>query len=607
MFCKIYHIDKEVKPELITKYLEFKKNYDIITDDINIKYHLEKTGYSCKTLSEIFPDVDPISSQIYNSTVKKIEEYQSCLSLITYNETSIFTLLEPLLRDDLLLINKFDFLLNEKQNFVIIFRNLTHSLFLLNKLAREVDFETFHESKIKHISEHGINLISSIQEKNSFRKKLFLTFKKNSNKNILKSVEEKIKFLKNQQHLSLFFLTPSTRYVLNPIFSIVEQFEQNNAPNHMISFDHALVDELKKDNFSISDFSRESLLLSNNIQNNQNGKQLLENILKIAKEKKLESIIFGNLINQKIFNIFRYIAICDITKIILKNTNTRSLVIAFDGNSMGNAITLASKDNNIPSYSICSLGIIKNPITKFIYTADKILIYGIHGRDLLQKFEYDPNKIIVTGNVMYEYFSEIDYKKCKEEIYNLCGFDSDKPLIVLGGRWYPNDDDWILKFIQFCNIHNFNILIKVHPLYLTTNKEIHEYMIKKINETCKDLNFSIQIDISPSILLPAADLVITDESQLGIEAGLLGKPWITKNFNQNKEEFLFEMYDHLINSIHVTNYENLEKIILEILHDKKHSEQIEHNKIELLRKFHNPDNNVPSKEIFSIIKNPDLI
>ncbi len=606
MFCNIFHIDKETTSESITKYLELEKNCNIITDDINLKYNLEKNNYDCKTLSEIFPDVDPISSKIYDLTVNKIQEYKDHLSTISYIGIPIFTLLEPLLRDDLLLINKFNFLLNKKQNLVIIFRNLTHSLFLLNKLAREEGFETFHKSKINHINKNKINLISSINEKVSFKKKLYLTLKKKSKIDILTSIKEKTKFLNKQQKLTLFFLTPSTRYVLNPIFSVIGQFQQNNISNHMISFDHALVNELKNDNFLISDFSRESLLLSNVIQNNDDGKKVLEDTLKIAKEHNLESIIFDDLINAKIYKLFRYMAIFEISKSIIENLDPQSLVVAFDGSSMGNATTLASNILKIKSYSICSLAIVNNPITKFIYTADKILIYGTHGRDLLQKFEYDPNKIIITGNVMYEYFSEIDYKKCKEEINNLCGFDSDKPLIVLGGRWYPNDDDWIPKFIQFCNLHNFNILVKVHPLYLTTNREIHQYMIQKINETCKDLNFSIQIDISPSILLPAADLVITDESQLGIEAGLLGKPWITKNFNQNTEKFLFEMYDHLINSIHITNYDILEKITLEILHEKKHSEQIEHNKIELLRKFHNYDN-IPSKEIFSIIKNPDLI
>lgn len=602
MYCKIFHIDKETKCESIIENLELGKNCNIITDDICIKYDLEKNGYECRSLSEIFPDVDPISSKIYDLTVKKIEEYKVHLSSINYGTIPIFTIIEPILRDDLVLVNKFSFLLSKKQDIIFIFRSPDYSLFLLNKLAREEDFETFHKSKINHISKNKITLISSFKEKTSFKKKLFLTFNKNSEENILKSIKDKIKFLKNQQKLTLFFLTPSTRYVLNPIFSVVEQFQKNNISNHMISFDHTLVDELKKDNFSISDFSRESLVLSSIIQNNDDGKKLIDHILNIAKEKKLELIIFENFINPKIFNIFRFIAIFEITKIILQNTNTQSLVVAFDGNSMGNAITLASTILEIPSYSICSLAIINNPLTKFIYTADKILIYGTHGYDLLQKFEYPSNKIIITGNVMYEYFSEIDYEKCKDQINKLCNFDFDKPLIVLGGRWYPNDENWISKFIKFCNHQNFNVLIKVHPLYLTTNTEIHQHMIQKIQELCHDLNFSIQIDISPSILLPAADLVITDESQLGVEAGLLGKPWITKNFHNDKERFLFEMYGHLINSVHVTNYEDLEKTTLEILIEKKHSKFIEQNKKELLKKFSNQNNDKSSEKIFSIIR-----
>jgi hypothetical protein len=602
MYCKIYHIDNDVGIKSIQNYLDPNDNCNVVTDSLNLKNELIENGFNCKFLPDIFPDVDPTSSKIYQSSVENIDKYKKILSKINYNEISIFPILEPILREELVLINKFHFLLNQKQNLILIFKTLSHSLFLINKLALENNFETIHKTKITNITKNETKLLSSIKEKISLKKKLFLTLKKKSQKNILKLIDKKINFLKKQYNLTLFFLTPSTRYVLNPIFSVVKEFQKNNSNYHMISFDHNLVNDLT-DEFLISDFSRDALILSSVIKNNSEGNQLIETILKISKENDLNAIIFDNFINPKIYNIFRLLAIFEITKFILHNTQTNSTVIGFDGNSMGNSITSASKSLKIPSYSICSLAIINNPLTKFIYTADKILIYGNHGNDLLQKFEYDPNKIIITGNIMYEYFSEIKYKTCKYEINSLCDFNPEKPLIVLGSRWYPNDDDWITKFIHFCNIHDFNILIKVHPLYLTTNREIHQYMIQKINDTCKDLNFSIQIDISPSILLPAADLVITDESQLGIEAGLLGKPWITKNFNHKKEEFLFEMYDHLINSIHVTNYDDLEKITVEILRERKHSEQIEQNRFELMRKFHYHNDHIPSEEIFSIITN----
>lgn len=602
MYCKIYYVNSDVDIKSIQSYLDPNDNCNVVTDSLNLKNKLIENGFNCKSLSDIFPDVDATSSKIYQSSVEDIDKYKKILSKINYNEISIFPILEPILREEIVLINKFHFLLNQKQNLILIFKTLPHSLFLVNKLARENNFETIHKTKITNITKNETKLLSFIEEKIPLKKKIFLTLKKKSQKNILKLIDKKINFLKKQSNLTLFFLTPSTRYVLNPIFSVVKEFQKNNSNYHLISFDHGLVDELK-DEILISDFSREALLLSSIIKNNSQGIKLFENILKISEKNQLNAIIFDNFINPKIYQIFRYLAIFEITKFIFETTHIDSIVVGFDGNSMGNSITSASKSQKIPSHSICSLAIINNPLTKFIYTADKILIYGNHGKDLLQKFEYDPKKIIMTGNIMYEYFSEINYKKCIDEINSLCKFDPKKPLIVLGGRWYQNDDDWIPKFIHFCNLNDFNILIKVHPLYLTTNKDIHEYMIQKIYDKCKDLNFSIQIDISPSILLPAADLVITDESQLGIEAGLLGKPWITKNFNHKKEEFIFEMYDHLINSIHVTNYDYLEKITVEILRERKHSEQIEQNRFELMRKFHYHNDHIPSEEIFSIITN----
>ena len=139
------------------------------------------------------------------------------------------------------------------------------------------------------------------------------------------------------------------------------------------------------------------------------------------------------------------------------------------------------------------------------------------------------------------------------------------------GRWYNDDENWMSKLIKFCNKKNFEVIIKVHPIYKYRETVIHELKIKKIKKSCKNLKYLITYDIDPSDLLPAADLVITDHTNLGFEAALLKKPWITVNFINEDSDFLHEVFDYS-GSIFLNKYDKLEKTISEILEQKKHLE-----------------------------------
>ena len=148
----------------------------------------------------------------------------------------------------------------------------------------------------------------------------------------------------------------------------------------------------------------------------------------------------------------------------------------------------------------------------------------------------------------------------------------------------------------------FELIIKPHPIYLTTYNVIHQYFVDKIQNQCKDMNYYIDLTTKPDALLPASDLVITDQSNLGIEAGLLGKPWITMNFQNADHDFLFKTSEHLSDSIHVTDFRDLKKTILEIFPTNKHSDFINYHKKNLENKFNFAENRKASENIFNIIQ-----
>jgi len=601
MYCKIFHInDQNISKNIIQK-IQAYQDAHFVTDSIEIKNTLQRNNLNCTSITELFSDTEKTTYDMYESAVTDIEEYEHYFSSVCYNNIPIFRILEPLFREDLILTKKFGYFLEQNKNLVIIFQNKTHSLFLLNKLASEKGYEIDDKTRIHQIKNDKIELISSFKETIPIKKKIFLKINSKSRNDILNSITKKIQIYKNQKQLTVICLTPSTKYVLKPIFSVINEFQKNNSAYCVITFDHAMGNDLKSENFDLLNFSRESLLLSSIIQNSSVGSKLMEKIIKIAQEKKLDAIIFGNSINHKILLMYRLLAILEISNLILTEMNASSSIIAFDGNSVGNTIALVSKKNQIPSFSIRSLYVAPNPILKLFFNADYICVYGTHAKQSLLKLGFPSERIIITGNVMYDYISGIDRLQSRNKINELCNLESKQPLIVIGcGRWYPEDQIWMTKFIKFCNYNKINLIIKVHPIYLTTNSEMHESMIQKIKDGCPNEKYSIELEISPSILLPAADLVITDYTTLGIEANLLGSPWITINFQNDDEQFLSQIFD-FTDSIHILRYNDLERSSYEIIKEKKHLEFFTNHQNKLKAKFNDPVKNLAAESVFSTI------
>ena len=138
------------------------------------------------------------------------------------------------------------------------------------------------------------------------------------------------------------------------------------------------------------------------------------------------------------------------------------------------------------------------------------------------------------------------------------------------------------NLIKFCN-NNFDIVIKVHLIYKTLIQYIHKQKIKEINNRCNNIKYLITYDIDSSILLSSADLLISDHSNFGIEATLLGKPLISTNFNNENLELIQSFYDFKY-SFFIDEYNKMENMILEILNEGKHLNELKDERKELIEK-----------------------
>ena len=119
------------------------------------------------------------------------------------------------------------------------------------------------------------------------------------------------------------------------------------------------------------------------------------------------------------------------------------------------------------------------------------------------------------------------------------------------------------KLIHFCNDNSFNLIIKIHPIYKNEKTDIHNQKIKIIKKNCPNLKYLITIDLDRITLISAADLIISDHSNFGVEAVLMNKPIISINLEHEDLQNIKDLTNSDVGYF-VENYEDLEKYTLEI-------------------------------------------
>ena len=283
--------------------------------------------------------------------------------------------------------------------------------------------------------------------------------------------------------------------------------------------------------------------------------------------------------------------------------NLKSIVVAPTSEIFDYVVIEIAKKYKIPSFSIIPGMADTNPFFINWFKTDKICVYGEHALEQLTKVGYNEKRICVTGNPKYDFLKNMDSKKSKLMLEQELKIDSTKKLVVIGmSRWHENDEDWMSDLIKFCNINNFEIVIKIHPLYKIVSKHSQD-KINIISDNCKKQKFFVIHDIEIPKLLSAADVMITDYSSMGLEAVFLDKPLISVNFlKENWEEYTSRVEKYQA-SIYVENYKILEKILIEILKENKHRDELKKGRDKVIEKYNFRNDGKAAERIFNILIN----
>lgn len=421
-------------------------------------------------------------------------------------------------------------------------------------------------------------------------------------KKILNRVDKKILDDRPYEAMCCFFVSAIREDLyIRPLYPIMNKLVENKEHFHVITADLSTGLVLSKSKRPYINIFEEFNIIYQEIKNNEIGHDIKNQINKITNSQST-TFAFRDFTSELIEKSFRTIAIMIICDHIIAKMQIKSAVIAPTGEIFDNTVNEILKKHSIKSISIPPGIVDYNPFNSKWLKSDKICVPGIQAKEVLMKLGYKEDRIAVTGNPKYDYIKHLDSTKSKIKLEEILKVDKNKKLVVIGmSRWHETDELWISQMIRFCNENNFDIIIKIHPLYKIESEYSHS-KIEKISQRCKGLRYFVIQDIDLTTLLSAADVLITDYSSIGLEAIFHEKPLISVNISKEKWEDYPSRVEKYGASFYTENYNELENILKQILVEGKHVESLKKGRDEVIRNFNYGNDGKSTDRIYNIIR-----
>ena len=643
MICELlFSYEKEIGMERIINYLNTVPNpSQIITNDSVLHEFLMKKEKNSKMIAEVIPDDGPLAKEIFKKAKKLRDEYKNAFKDLTYKEIPVFSGFDLPLFRQLTILYKAEKILEEKINTIFIFSGFFDIFFTIKKKAQEMGYES--TSNIGVIERNTINYLNfeSTQKVENYQGKfarlriynflkysfgtkpslkkikisvksglefinlvikrlLYSTLSKmkiDSQKLILKKVKYKIK--SKQKSEIIFFVTTSREDLyLNPWYPVFNLLKKNSIPFQIFTGDLATSLILSKENISSISFFEDVQILEKEIMNNKDWKNLNFSIKKILFDNVS---IFGinELTNYLLCKLRRSFIIISILDIIILTSNLKSIVAIADGEMLENIAVEYAKKNNIQSFSLLPGYISPQPLLAEWFKVNKIFVHGLDGLNSMLELGYDRSRLLISGNPKYDFLKTLNSLRARAILKKQYHIEVENPLIVIAmARWHKDDELWMSDFIKYCNKNNFQVIIKIHPVYKSETRELSEIKLEKISKNCKNMKYLHSYDIDMHTLLSAADLIITDFSNVGIETILLDKPLLTVNLSKESFEYVLRYHEYGA-AVYLENYYDLEKIVTEIFINKIHLDNLSTGRKKIIELINYQNDGAAGKRIFN--------
>ena len=645
MICEfMFFYSKDTNYEQILEILnKYPNDTMVITNRSGLNVYLKNKNKKSFMIAEQVPETGKIGEESFKQTKIYHEKFKKQLEKKVHLDISIFQGYTYSLLRKLYLLSQSKTILEKKENTIFIFENYSSIYFSIIKLSSKIGF--INKEQIGFITKGKIKFFNINKEKNlrgSLSKNRLFSFQKNKNKAVSRKIKIKnemsfinkilslgisrikFKIKKNRQkneiknttvslnkkiekiskNIDTVFFITATRsdLYLKPWYSIFEEFKRERKSFVIFTSDITTSLILQKEGLPHVNLFEEMNFLQNYFKNLKNN-QFKEFFNKINLEDT--NILGTNPIIEELLNAtFRSVAIITLCDFILKEKNPKSLVGMADGEMLECLAIETAKKYRIPTFSRNPTLINPHPILANWFHAEKIFMDGVKHAETFINLGYSKERILLVGNPKYDLYKNtniIDAKNIVEKKYSIN--KTKKMIIIAMARWRKNDEKWMSNFIKFCNKNNIEIVIKIHPKFKIASNQISRDKIQSIKNSCMNLKYLITYDIELLELIPASDLIITDYSNVGLEAVVAGKPLISINFFKENYQLFNELrIDRFGASLYIEDYNELEKNILEIFEHRKYINELKRNQEKIVNQYNYHNDGKASNRIFKILQ-----
>jgi hypothetical protein len=650
MNCKLFfYYNKNNEWETILNNIKkHSSSYRIITTNRSLGQYLNENGKKSYILDDLIPSRGPKANEIYQITKKISESYKKAFEKIKINDIEIFKGFDySFFRQLELLVKIKKVLEDEVENTILVFENFRDSYFSMIKIAKQIGYET--EFGINFVNADKIEFINSGIEKqkklnkNKFQHVKSINFLKNSfyEKNSteiiknflnigrkivslkLNSLSQKIISKKNNNTDNLmmkiiskissktkpkciFFITGTREDLFfKSLEEILKKFKINNIYYQIITTDLATSMILEKRKINHISLFEEFNIILKNFNNSKEGKNILQDINNIIHEN--EKLIGINEFSEYLIDqIKRTCVLTNICSKIFKNNELISICPIADGEILENISIEFAKKNNLKNITMLPGIFDMFPYFLEWFHSEKICVGGVKDENAMVRLGYDKNRIVVTGNPRYDFFKSLNTFNAKEYLKKKYNIKSNKKLILIARSiWQQDDEEWISNLIKFSNKNNFEVIIKIHPIYKTKSHSLSEEKIKLIQKKCEGNNFLITYDEDLYKLISASDIVLIHESStVGVDVSLADKPFLVINFYDSDMGFETH-FSEIGAALYVDNYIKLEQRILDILNDEKYLNELKLGRDKVCEMYNYKNDGNAADRIFNILINQD--
>lgn len=649
MICEIFFLtDNNVKSKELHEHLkEINEQYRIITSNVQMFEFLNSSGKNVIKLNNIIPEEGPKWDEVVEIAKDIHEKYENALKNIRFNDMIIFQGYEYQIFMQLTFLIRLRKILEDKvPTIFIIDTRFSLAYFSILKFAKSLGYvvkmkigllkgdqieyhgEEFEQNSYKHRRKLFISKQKKILKHSSgsglsynklktyykFASRLFTflvhsaSYKFQSSlcvdiiKKVLERVDKKILEDRPYEATCCFFISAVREDLyIRPLYPIMDKLREGKNHFHIITSDLATESVLSKSKRPFINIFEEFNIIYQEIKNNEIGQNIENQIRDITNS---QSTIFAleDFTAELIEKSFRTVSIMIICDHIISKMKIKSAIIAPTGEIFENTVTELTKKHSIQSLSIPPGIVDSNTFYSKWFKSDKICVPGIQAKEVLKKLGYNESRIFVTGNPKYDYIKEWNSANSKIKLEELLKIDRTKKLVLIGmSRWHSDDEIWMSNLIEFCNKNNLEVVIKIHPLYKIESEYSHS-KIEKISQRCKGFRYFIIQDIDLSILLSAADVLITDYSSIGLEAIFHEKPLISVNISKEKWEDYPSRVERYGASFYIEEYNELENILRQILLEEKYVESLKKGREEVIKNFNYGNDGKAAERIHNIIK-----